>query len=97
MKHLVTFQPDVHSAPEARNEEACALESCESMRRLYRPDELPTILSLSSDQVASLEATGQITPILICGQKRFLSQEIDGLINTYLHVAKRKNEHGKRF
>jgi hypothetical protein len=58
---------------------------------LYRPDELPEILRLTADQVSVLEATGQITAIFVCGEKRFTSRQIDEFINSYLRVAQRKH------
>lgn len=64
-------------------------------RCLYGPQELPDLLRLSSEQVADLENTGQLTAILICGQKRYDSREVDALIDTYLRVAKRRHEHAK--
>ena len=64
-----------------------------SRQRLYRPSELPELLRLSARQIRTLERTGQITPIFICGERRYPSREIDELINSYLRVAKRRNRH----
>jgi hypothetical protein len=59
-------------------------------RRLYRREELPTILDLPSEQVSQLERTGQLTAIRICGEERFSAREIEALIETYLQIAQRR-------
>lgn len=100
---MIHPNPDVSSqnslaasqSAETRNEAACEHKLRRSGRLLYRPDELPNLLNLSPDQIASLEATGQITPILICGEKRFDSREIAALIQTYLCVAQRRMNNAK--
>ena len=65
----------------------------QSERRLYQPEELPVVLQLSPEQIDWLINTGQLNPIRIAGEIRFDSRQLDGLIDTYLQVAKRKDKH----
>jgi hypothetical protein len=58
-------------------------------RRLLEPQKVADLLCLSAEDVKQLVATGQITPILIRGQLRFDSLDIDGLIESYKRTAKR--------
>ncbi len=61
-------------------------------RRLYRPEELPTVLQLSEDQCQWLTRTGQLNPLTICGETRYDSADVAALIETYKQVAKRKTQ-----
>ena len=65
----------------------------ESERRLYEAGELPAILRLSPEKIDWLVRTGQLTPITICGELRFDSYELNALIETYRHVAQRKQSY----
>lgn len=60
---------------------------------MYQPEELPVVLQLSPEQIDWLINTGQLNPIRIAGEIRFDSRQLDGLIDTYLQVAKRKDKH----
>lgn len=63
-------------------------------RRLLQASDISALLQLEPEQIDHLVATGQIQSILICGQVRFDSREINRLIETYLAVSKRKNSAG---
>jgi hypothetical protein len=65
-------------------------DSITGRRCLYRSDELPALLRLTTEQVQMLVDTGQLTPILICGKERFDSREVSLLIDTYIRVKRRK-------
>jgi hypothetical protein len=62
----------------------------QSARRLYQSAELPAVLQLSTEQTDWLIRTGQLNPIRIAGETRFDSRELDALIDTYAHIARRK-------
>ena len=61
-----------------------------SDRRLYQSVELPDVLQLTTEQTDWLIRTGQLNPIRIAGEVRFDSRELDALIDTYAHIARRK-------
>lgn len=72
---------------------SCPLaDSITGRRCLYRSDELPALLKLTTEQVLRLIATGQLTPILICGEERFDSREVSALIDSYIRVNRRKSD-----
>jgi len=60
-------------------------------RLLYHQAELPEVLQLPEEEVGWLIKTGQLRSILIAGEVRFTSRELDALIATYEQIAKRKN------
>jgi hypothetical protein len=60
-------------------------------RRLYQKTDLCNLLQLPEPKIDWLIRTGQLQPLIICGETRFDSADIAELINTYLAVAKRKN------
>ena len=62
-------------------------------RRLYRVEQLPSLLELDADQIERLVATGQLRTIRICGEIRCDSLEINQFIETYTQVAKRNNDY----
>ena len=59
-------------------------------RCLYMLEDLPAVLNLSPEQIRSLIDTGQLTPILICGEERFDFREVSALIDTYIRVTRRR-------
>jgi hypothetical protein len=59
-------------------------------RRLYQPEELPTLLHLNEEQVQRLLDTQQLPQILICGQYRIDSLDVDRLICMYKNTASRR-------
>lgn len=61
-------------------------------RRLYELGELPEVLRLTPEKIDTLVKTGQLNPILICGEPRIDSRELDELIETYKQIAKRKKQ-----
>jgi len=65
----------------------------ESDRRLYEAGELPEVLRLSPEKIDWLVRTGQLTPILICGELRFDANELSALVETYRQIAKRKQSY----
>ena len=60
-------------------------------RRLSSGGELPALLQLSQEQIDWLVNTRQLNPLIICGQKRFDSRDVDTLIQTYKETALRRN------
>jgi hypothetical protein len=48
------------------------------------------LLQLPAPKVEWLIATHQIRSLLLCGEERFDSRELDGLIETYKQIAERK-------
>jgi hypothetical protein len=64
-------------------------------RRLYRREDLPAILQLDPIQVNCLVSTGQLRLILICGEVRCDSREVEQLIETYHQISKRKSENAE--
>lgn len=67
-----------------------ASEGIRQTRRLYSRDQVMMLLRLNEDQVQHLINTRQITRILIAGEERFDSREIDQLIEAYKATAKRR-------
>lgn len=61
-------------------------------RRLLQKSDLIVILQLPEPKVNWLIDTHQIRPILLCGEVRFDSKEIDRLIATYMQIAERKDQ-----
>ena len=59
-------------------------------RHLLRKDDLIDLLQLPEPKVQWLIDTEQIHPILLCGEERFDSRELDRLIETYNQIADRK-------
>lgn len=59
-------------------------------RHLLRKDDLIDLLQLPEPKVQWLIDTEQIHPILLCGEERFDSRELDRLIETYNQIANRK-------
>jgi hypothetical protein len=59
-------------------------------RRLYAGIELSALLQLSEEQVSWLVNTRQLQPLNICGQMRFDSRDVEGLIQTYKVTASRR-------
>lgn len=60
-------------------------------RRLLQKTDLITILQLPEPKVQWLIDTQQIRSILLCGEERFDSKELDRLIATYQQIAERKD------
>ena len=59
-------------------------------RRLLQKSDLMTILQLPEPKVDWLIDTQQLRSILLCGEERFDSKELDRLIATYQQIAERK-------
>jgi hypothetical protein len=59
-------------------------------RYLLRKDDLVDLLQLPEPKVQWLIDTEQIHPILLCGEERFDSRELDRLIETYNQISNRK-------
>lgn len=59
-------------------------------RRLLQRADLMALLQLPAPKVEWLIATHQIRSLLLCGEERFDSRELDGLIETYKQIAERK-------
>lgn len=59
-------------------------------RRLHSREEVTMLLHLNEDQVQVLINTRQITRILIAGEERFDSRDIDQLIDAYKATAIRR-------
>lgn len=62
-------------------------------RRLLQKDDLLAILQLPEPKVQWLIDTHQIRALLLCGEERFDSKEIDRLIATYQQISDRKDPH----
>ncbi len=60
------------------------------MRELLTRDEVAQRLRLGVEQVERLVATQQLIAIMICGERRFDSDDIANLIATYKAVAQRR-------
>ena len=60
-------------------------------RRLLQKTDLVAILQLTEPKVQWLIDTKQIRSILLCGEERFDSKELDRLIATYQQIEERKN------
>jgi hypothetical protein len=59
-------------------------------RRLLQKTDLIAILQLPEPKVQWLIDTQQIRSILLCGEERFDSKELDRLIATYQQIAERE-------
>jgi hypothetical protein len=59
-------------------------------RRLLQKADLIAILQLAEPKVQWLIDTQQIRSILLCGEERFDSKELDRFIATYQQIAERK-------
>ncbi|CAN5691264.1 hypothetical protein BH10ACI4_BH10ACI4_34640 [soil metagenome] len=59
-------------------------------RRLLQHAELSALLQLTQEQIDWLVNTRQIQPLQICGEARFDSRDVDGLIDTYKTTAARR-------
>jgi hypothetical protein len=60
-------------------------------RRLLQKADLMALLQLTEPKVQWLIDTKQIRPLLLCGEERFDSKELDRLIATYQQIATRKD------
>ena len=60
-------------------------------RRLFQKADLMALLQLPEPKVQWLIDTKQIRPLLLCGEERFDSKELDRLIATYQQIATRKD------
>jgi hypothetical protein len=60
-------------------------------RRLLQKADLVAILQLTEPKIQWLIDTHQLRPLLLCGEERFDSKELDRLISTYQQIAERKN------
>jgi hypothetical protein len=58
--------------------------------RLLTAADLITLLQLPEPKVRWLIDTKQIHPLLLCGEERFDSREIEVLIRTYRQISERK-------
>jgi hypothetical protein len=62
-------------------------------RRLLQKADLMALLQLPEPKVQWLIDTYQIRSLLLCGEERFDSREIDRLIATYQQISERKESH----
>lgn len=62
-------------------------------RRLLQKADLMAILQLTEPKIQWLIDTNQIRPLLLCGEERFDSKELDRLISTYQQISTRKEPH----
>lgn len=60
--------------------------------RLYTRRQAIALLGLTKLQFLELERTGQLLPITVCGNQKFLSRDLELLLDTYRQVARRKAE-----
>jgi hypothetical protein len=60
-------------------------------RRLLQRSDLIDLLQLPAPKVQWLIDTNQIRSLLLCGEERFDSRELDQLIETYKQIATRKD------
>jgi hypothetical protein len=60
-------------------------------RRLLQRADVMALLQLPEPKVQWLIDTHQIRTLLLCGEERFDSREIDRLIDTYNQIARRKD------
>jgi hypothetical protein len=65
----------------------------EQDRRLLLKTDLIERLQLPEPKVQWLIDTHQIRALLLCGEERFDSHELDRLIETYRQIAERKEPH----
>ena len=64
-------------------------------RRLLQRSDLIAILQLPEPKVAWLINTHQLRSLLLCGEERFDSRELDRLIDTYRQISERKEQHAQ--
>lgn len=58
--------------------------------RLLTAADLIVLLQLPEPKVRWLIDTRQLHPLLLCGEERFDSREIEALIRTYKQISERK-------
>jgi hypothetical protein len=59
-------------------------------KKAYSISETARLLSrLTTDDVEWLIDTGQLRPIVLCGQRLILASDIDELLKTYQHVQQK--------
>ncbi len=63
-------------------------------RHLLQRSDLIALLQLPEDKVQHVIDT-QLTPLVLCGEERFDSRELDELINTYRQISERKRDHAQ--
>jgi hypothetical protein len=63
---------------------------------LYSAKRTQQILELTARQLYELERTGQITSIRICGEKRFIAEDLHILVATYKQIASKRNAHERK-
>lgn len=80
------------SAPGSVHRDETPLDRIPTAPRLYTRREAIALLRLTNQQLLELERTGQLSPITICGKQKFLSKDLELLIDTYQQVARRKSE-----
>jgi hypothetical protein len=61
--------------------------------RLLQKTDVMALLQLPEPQVQWLIDTRQIRSLLLCGEERFDSREVDRLIATYQQISERKEPH----
>jgi len=61
-----------------------------SERKLLQRCDLVALLQLTKEKIDWLVGTRQIRPLLICGEERFDTREVDRLIAMYQQIAERK-------
>jgi hypothetical protein len=66
------------------------MQQMQHERRLYQIGQLPEQMQLSQEQIDWLVKTGQLRTILICGECRVDSNDVNELIETYSQITKRK-------
>jgi hypothetical protein len=62
-------------------------------RRLLQKADLVALLQLPEPKVQWLINTRQIRTLLLCGEVRFDSKDLDKLIETYQRISERKEPH----
>jgi hypothetical protein len=60
-------------------------------RRLFQKADLMALLQLPEPKIQWLIDTKQLRSLLLCGEERFDSKELDRLISTYQQIAERKD------
>lgn len=66
-----------------------------TLTRLLQRSDLPAVLQLPEPKVQWLIDTKQIRSILLCGEERFDTKELDRLIATYRQIAERKDQNAQ--
>jgi len=66
-----------------------------NQRRLLCRADVMALLQLPEPKVQWLVDTHQLRTLVICGQERIDSREVDRLIDTYLQIAARKDPDGE--